>query len=290
MNKIKPGDVFNFLTCDGQPYSEIYLRKNGIKQKIWKARFKCRCGMVYDIICNSVISGKTKSCGCYNKELASKLCLKNNIRKFTKSELKSCLNDKLTYKQIADKYSCTISLIQLRVKEYLLHKYYKYIGKTIGSVKIKDVIRIKGKYRFTCDCKCGTQFDARPSDVIRKITKSCGCLKPKVNGTLTRTVLCKIRAKARARNIECSITLEYLQSILDSQNSKCPYSGIEITFPASARDSSFTASLDRIDSTKGYIEDNVQWVDKRINSMKNDMSEQEFVELCDKVAKNKIGK
>lgn len=44
-----------------------------------------------------------------------------------------------------------------------------------------------------------------------------------------------------------------------------------------------TASLDRIDNTKGYLEDNVQFVHKDINRMKWAHSQQYFIELCSKV-------
>ena len=47
-----------------------------------------------------------------------------------------------------------------------------------------------------------------------------------------------------------------------------------------------TASLDRIDSTKGYVENNVQWTLKKINIMKNVFSQKEFIYLCNKVSKN----
>lgn len=43
-------------------------------------------------------------------------------------------------------------------------------------------------------------------------------------------------------------------------------------------------SIDRIDSNIGYEEGNIQWVDKRINMMKGSLSNEEFVELCTKVA------
>lgn len=43
-------------------------------------------------------------------------------------------------------------------------------------------------------------------------------------------------------------------------------------------------SIDRIDSSKNYENDNVQLVDKRINMMKGSLSNEEFVNLCTKVA------
>ncbi|NBW29230.1 hypothetical protein EBR37_02510, partial [bacterium] len=40
--------------------------------------------------------------------------------------------------------------------------------------------------------------------------------------------------------------------------------------------------------SKGYIEGNVQWVHKRVNIMKGNMLEQEFLDFCEAVVnKNK---
>ena len=41
-----------------------------------------------------------------------------------------------------------------------------------------------------------------------------------------------------------------------------------------------TASLDRIDSTKGYVRGNVQWVHKDVNLMKNEFSEGYLLKMC----------
>jgi len=41
-----------------------------------------------------------------------------------------------------------------------------------------------------------------------------------------------------------------------------------------------TASPDRIDPSKGYVEGNVRWVHKTINSMRNSMCDQEFRRWC----------
>jgi hypothetical protein len=38
--------------------------------------------------------------------------------------------------------------------------------------------------------------------------------------------------------------------------------------------------LDRIDSSKGYTIDNVQWVHKIVNIMKHDVEEKEFFNWC----------
>jgi hypothetical protein len=45
--------------------------------------------------------------------------------------------------------------------------------------------------------------------------------------------------------------------------------------------------LDRIDSEKGYTLENIQWVHKTINQMKMNMKENDFIQFCIAVAKNK---
>jgi excinuclease UvrABC ATPase subunit len=48
-----------------------------------------------------------------------------------------------------------------------------------------------------------------------------------------------------------------------------------------------TASLDRIDSKKPYLPDNIQWVHKMVNMTKNKYSQAKFVDMCKAVA-NKV--
>jgi hypothetical protein len=48
-----------------------------------------------------------------------------------------------------------------------------------------------------------------------------------------------------------------------------------------------TASLDRIDSSRGYIEGNVQWVHKMANMCKQHYSQKRFIDMCIAVS-NKV--
>jgi hypothetical protein len=48
-----------------------------------------------------------------------------------------------------------------------------------------------------------------------------------------------------------------------------------------------TASLDRIDSTKGYLVGNVQWVHKDINNIKQDYTVDELMKYCELIVKHK---
>jgi len=51
----------------------------------------------------------------------------------------------------------------------------------------------------------------------------------------------------------------------------------------SSKDDYGTASLDRINSVRGYEPDNVQWVHKTVNFMKQALSDKELLEWCQKI-------
>lgn len=88
----------------------------------------------------------------------------------------------------------------------------------------------------------------------------------------------KLAAKRRSRDIAFDVSLEYLEKLWLSQNSQCAYTGWPINFGKSGVEQ--TASLDRIDSSIGYIEGNVQFVHKDVNIMKHELSDSRFREIC----------
>ena len=98
--------------------------------------------------------------------------------------------------------------------------------------------------------------------------------------------VCKTRSKKN--NSVCDLDVEYLLNLWNSQNKKCPYTGLEMILPTSS--SSFhnekslkKASLDRIDSSKGYIKGNVEFVTQFINLAKNDYSKSDVTNIIDEI-------
>lgn len=91
-----------------------------------------------------------------------------------------------------------------------------------------------------------------------------------------------LKSSARKRKLDFTISKEYVIKIMHEQKYKCKLSGIELTIKPK-RDGYGNASLDRIDSDFGYIENNIQFVDKDINIMKSNLSDSEFYELCKSV-------
>lgn len=106
-------------------------------------------------------------------------------------------------------------------------------------------------------------------------------------GGLSGKKFASYKNKAEQRGLDFEVTIEYLWELYSSQKGKCTLTGIELTLEAPLGDRApvNTASLDRIDSRKGYIVGNVQWVHKDINRMKSDLPPEHFIEMCKAVSK-----
>ena len=106
-------------------------------------------------------------------------------------------------------------------------------------------------------------------------------------GEISGTIICELRNRARRKGMEFNLTAKFLWELYQKQNGKCALSGEEITIRQIeiSTDRSQTASLDRIDSSKGYIKGNVQWIHKDINKMKLDFEQSVFIYWCQKIGK-----
>ncbi len=81
------------------------------------------------------------------------------------------------------------------------------------------------------------------------------------------------------------MTIQEAWALFLKQNKKCAYSGIPLQFPSQEKNHDGTASIDRIDSNGDYTIDNVQWVHKDINFMKQVFSEKQFLDYCVSICK-----
>lgn len=154
---------------------------------------------------------------------------------------------------------------------------------------IKQVINTSttdSSAKWLCKCNCGNEREVVSGSLISGLTKSCGCrLNSKMwkgYGKLSSSYWCRVKKGASRRNLEFNITMKEAWELFLSQNQKCALSGIDIVIITdyTNKHNQHTASLDRIDSTKGYIKNNIQWVHRKINIMKSNMSDMEFIKMC----------
>jgi hypothetical protein len=91
---------------------------------------------------------------------------------------------------------------------------------------------------------------------------------------------CKIGAETRG--LVWNLAVEDIWQIYVRQDGICNLSGVPIGWAVVGQ--KHTASLDRIDSAKGYTLGNVQLLHKDVNMMKQAFSQEHFVALCQAVA------
>ncbi len=140
------------------------------------------------------------------------------------------------------------------------------------------------KIIWECKCECGRIGLVQGSNLTQNLSKGCGlCDEDK---QLEHRLMKKLENNANERDFEIDkrINGKILIELFIKQEEKCALSGVPISLGLDWRNSG-TASLDRIDSSKGYLLNNIQWVHKDINMMKMDLPEDRFVFLCKSVAK-----
>lgn len=136
-------------------------------------------------------------------------------------------------------------------------------------------INYQSNRRYGLNCKaCGLIHRKE----IRALTK-----KPRViwMGDILRTL--RYRSKE-----PCNLTLQDLMSAWDNQDGKCFYSNYELREPIfDGRGRSYkAASVDRIDSKRGYIKGNIVWCCWGCNIAKQNFDIEEFIENCKIISDN----
>lgn len=149
-------------------------------------------------------------------------------------------------------------------------------------------IRCKSGQKRIWNCLvCNHIWEATISDR----TRGKGCRKCRYNRNytggkyLTGTEFSTVRLGAKARKIEFQITIADVENVYEKQNYKCAITNMPVEFN-SRFDNNTTnhgiiygcASIDRIDSTKGYVVGNIQIIHKYLNIMKGKCPDNKFRE------------
>ena len=208
---------------------------------------RCSCGNEVYVSRSHLIQGSTISCGCKNKR---------NINK--------------------NKFG---------------------VGKKIYDWVLKEMIVENEKVYYICECKCGVRAKRLATELENGKSRRCikcsgvntgnirrrrGCFHD-----ITQTIMGRIKSSAKSRKLKFDLDIEELWELYTKQDKKCSLSGVPITFGDGIHSKTITASLDRIDSSKGYIRGNVQWVHKDINYMKQSFSQSKFLEYCSLIVENR---
>lgn len=175
-------------------------------------------------------------------------------------------------------------------------KYKPIIGTKYGKwTVISDKIYRGGNQNrsslFMVQCECGKKARRTAYTLEKGITQSCKSCNRTIKGNdpFISSYLNRVKNRAKSTKKEFNLTVKYVEELYLKQNKQCALSGECIEFLKSWKKNlgynnyQCTASLDRIDSSKGYIKGNVQWVHKEVNWMKNALDEARLLELCKKI-------
>ena len=186
------------------------------------------------------------------------------------------------------------------------------INKKYNQLTILKVIDSK-TVEYLCDC--GKIKKGTLADIKRNKIKSCGCSRNsqelrKIASDRAFTlqgagILNKggdfypkeyrefkyiLKCLKNSGRKECSVSLRDLKDVWEEQHGICIYSKIKLKLPCHSNNSPGVpyevASIDRIDSSKPYTRENIQYVSRNINYAKHKMSHLDMIEFIKVLVNN----
>lgn len=163
-------------------------------------------------------------------------------------------------------------------------------GKTFGHLTVIEQAdsTITGQTVWRCKCTCDNMILVKGYR-LRQGKTHCGCQRKtgwdnhsfRGYKEIHRSYWTSIQRGAISRKFLFEITIEQAWNVFEKQHGLCALSGMPLVM--SQTRGQMTASLDRIDSTRGYVLDNIQWVHKMVNRIKMDIPEHEFIKWCGRI-------
>lgn len=99
------------------------------------------------------------------------------------------------------------------------------------------------------------------------------------------TLKCKYaKNNAGRRKIEYDIKIDDIRQLYDDQAGCCAVTGLPMMH--STENPDFSLSIDRKDSSRGYVKNNIQLVCWRVNTMKSNMDPESFHWWCKLIARH----
>jgi len=133
------------------------------------------------------------------------------------------------------------------------------------------------KYRSRCKlCVLLRSKDTHPAAYVSKAAKRSASPKNFIATVLNH-------AAGRKQHLGFDIDLGYLVGLYNAQDGRCAISGERMTYLAGQGRVSTNISIDRIDSSRGYVRGNVQFVCDVVNRMKQDMAEDDLAVWCARI-------
>lgn len=161
-------------------------------------------------------------------------------------------------------------------------------GREYGFLTVISQYGFKGKKRiWKCLCVCNNEVLSNSNELVSGKRYSCGCKsKGKERSTfkgyeeISGSWFTRAIQSAKKRNLIWEISIQDIWEQYLLQDKKCSMTGWPIICKRSRDTKGASASLDRIDNTKGYTKDNIQLVHANVNLARHKMSINDFLQVC----------
>lgn len=173
------------------------------------------------------------------------------------------------------------------------------IGDAYGSWTVVGDPFMNRYAKVPCKCKCGLEYAVDAYTLVSNKSRSCkSCSLPRLTNNNPRwkgyedIPASWFRRFKFYSKIEFTITMKDIWNLYIKQGRVCALTRLPIDFKNEYKRGNkhsgikCTASIDRIDSNKGYTVDNIQLVHKDVNIMKNAFNQEYFIEMCKAVSLN----
>lgn len=194
------GKQFHYLTV----LQKTEKRRSGAV--VWLC--KCKCGNLKEVTSGDLNAGRVTSCGCYNREKASKSFEDITGQRFGKLTVLEKTEKRASNRSIIWKCKCDCGNI-CEVSRDSLRKGTKSCGclqkekasesgkafgydltnQRFGRLVPLKLLENKSERIWLCQCDCGKQCEVSARNLLRGHTSSCGCLKKSLGEYLIEKIL-----------------------------------------------------------------------------------------------------
>jgi hypothetical protein len=167
------------------------------------------------------------------------------------------------------------------------------LGEKYNDWEIVGNVVVENEAKVEVRCKCGKVLLVSCYSIVKNTSKGCldcsfkakeGAGNPAFVGYgIVPGRFANRFIKKKSPKEPCTITAKDIEELYFKQHQKCALTGLPISFENTnirTRDLSCTASIDRIDSSRGYTLGNIQLVHKDVNTMKNAFEQEYFIKMC----------
>lgn len=165
------------------------------------------------------------------------------------------------------------------------------VGRRFGKLEVKEETKKGKNVAWVCKCDCGNTTIALTNSLLSGRKVSCGCYKKEFAAkpeSSKNRLFASYRKTAHTKGLEFKLTEEMFFSLVKDS---CFYCGIEPQNVMKSRTNEFVYNgIDRIDSSKGYIEGNVVPCCSTCNYAKRNMGVEQFLNWVSRIYKNQYVK